>query len=355
MKTEQELQGAAEIQSSTEVSHEPHSGQQNTADAPVTDSISSSKNEGRKVSHEEIELVQNLIERCLQLYMDRDEVVKTLLNRARIEPGFTTLVWQKLEEENADFFKAYYIRLNLKQQIIMFNQLLEQQYYLMNHQVPPKVPLPPIQNGIHHMPVNNLPMGYPVMRQPPIPATGQPQIDSMHCNMSTCHVVNGIPAPGNFHPIRMSSRNATVMDGSAADSVPHNTTTVVKSEMAFSPASVASNGHFPFTQSKISGLSVDASALDSTFTSDMTSSEGFQLGLDNGTGMKESLSLGSIPWNLSLSDLTVDLPNFEDLGMVENYSGSEILLDSPEHNDIVGEFFVDSVPGTGSQSDEEKS
>lgn len=32
-----------------------------------------------------------MIERCLQLYMNKDEVVKTLLNRARIDPGFTTL------------------------------------------------------------------------------------------------------------------------------------------------------------------------------------------------------------------------------------------------------------------------
>ncbi|RZS22117.1 hypothetical protein BHM03_00054852, partial [Ensete ventricosum] len=36
--------------------------------------------------------VQNLIERCLQLYMNRGEVVRTLSSRARIEPGFTTLV-----------------------------------------------------------------------------------------------------------------------------------------------------------------------------------------------------------------------------------------------------------------------
>ncbi|GJS99233.1 RNA-directed DNA polymerase, eukaryota, reverse transcriptase zinc-binding domain protein [Tanacetum coccineum] len=35
--------------------------------------------------------VQNLIKRCLQLYMNKDEVVKTLLNRARIDPGFTDL------------------------------------------------------------------------------------------------------------------------------------------------------------------------------------------------------------------------------------------------------------------------
>lgn len=35
--------------------------------------------------------VQNLIERCLQLYMNKEEVVKNLLARARIDPGFTTL------------------------------------------------------------------------------------------------------------------------------------------------------------------------------------------------------------------------------------------------------------------------
>ncbi|GJW24072.1 angiotensin-converting enzyme 2 [Tanacetum coccineum] len=60
----------------------------------VYGSVSISSNDNRKVSREDIELVwkfqgQNLIERCLQLYMNRDEVVKTLLNRARIDPGFT--------------------------------------------------------------------------------------------------------------------------------------------------------------------------------------------------------------------------------------------------------------------------
>ena len=83
--------------------------------------------------------------------MNRDEVVKTLLTRARIDPGFTTLVWQKLEEENAAFFRAYYIRLKLKKQIIVFNHLLEHQYHLMKYPVHPKVPLVPMQNGIHPM------------------------------------------------------------------------------------------------------------------------------------------------------------------------------------------------------------
>lgn len=63
-----------------------------------------SNGDTRKVSCEDIQLVQNLIERCLQLYMSQDEVIKTLLSQARIDPGFTSLVWQKLEEQNRDFF-----------------------------------------------------------------------------------------------------------------------------------------------------------------------------------------------------------------------------------------------------------
>lgn len=63
-------------------------------------------------------------------------------------------VWQKLEEENSEFFRAYYIRLKLKKQIILFNHLLQHQYNLMKYPSPPNVPLAPIQNGIHHMPGN---------------------------------------------------------------------------------------------------------------------------------------------------------------------------------------------------------
>ncbi|CAB71100.1 putative protein [Arabidopsis thaliana] len=145
-----------ELQSSTQASHDSQGDQKTnlSIDAPIQDSgsVSASSNDSRKVSRQDIELVQNLIERCLQLYMNRDEVVKTLLTRARIDPGFTTLVWQKLEEENADFFRAYYIRLKLKKQIILFNHLLEHQYHLMKYPPgPPKVPLAPIQNGMHPM------------------------------------------------------------------------------------------------------------------------------------------------------------------------------------------------------------
>ncbi|XP_038682152.1 uncharacterized protein LOC119982716 isoform X2 [Tripterygium wilfordii] len=361
-----------EIQSSTEVSHESQSEQQNnhSEEPPLADSgsVSASSNDNRKVSHQDIEIVQNLIERCLQLYMNRDEVVKTLLTRARIDPGFTTLVWQKLEEENADFFQAYYIRLKLKKQILLFNHLLEHQFHLMKFPVPPKVPLAPIQNGIHPMPfcsaVNNMPMGYPVLRQPPIPAPGQPHIDSTSCEISSCHVVNGVPAPGNFQPIRMNSENEMMMDTSAAEIAPVISPSNVMSEMSVSPTSAASGGHFPFTASDMSGMRVDTSALDTIFTSDVASSVGLQLGPDGGAGNSRDFlrSLDQIQWNFSLSDLTADLSNLGYLEALGNDPGSpflpsdsEILLDSPEPDDIVEEFFVDSVAGPCSQSDEEAS
>ncbi|XXG82322.1 hypothetical protein AAC387_Pa10g0299 [Persea americana] len=311
------------MEPSSQVSNEPQADQQNkpSTEVPVAAESSISSNDGRKVSREDIELVQNLIERCLQLYMNKAEVVRTLLNRARIEPGFTSLVWQKLEEENTDFFKAYYIRLKLKKQIVMFNRLLERQYNLMKYPMQQKVPLAPIQNGIHHMPVNNLPIGYPVIQQTPMPAPGQPHLDSMGCGLSSCHVVNGVPASGNFHPIRMNSGNDTVMDNSTADVHP-----------VIPPGSAASS------------------------ISDMA------LGPDGGAGNpRDSLtSLAQLPWIFSLSDLTADLANMEDLGPLGNYTGSpflpsesDILLDSSEHDDLVDEFFVDSIPGPCSQSEEE--
>ncbi|KAK1302343.1 hypothetical protein QJS10_CPB12g01128 [Acorus calamus] len=358
MMMSQETQGAAEVQASSQVSHESQGDKQDNqcTDAPTADSgsVSISNNESKKVSHEDIELVQNLIERCLQLYMDKGDVVRTLLTRARIEPGFTTLVWQKLEEENSDFFRAYYTRLKLKKHIVTFNQLLEHHYHTMKYPVPPKVPLAPIQNGIHPMPVNNLPLGYPILQQPPMPATGQPHLDPMGCGLSSCHVVNGVPAPGNFHPIRMDSGNDMTLDnghGNLAPAVPPCNGMSSVSEMAVSPTSVASSGHFPFTPAEISGIGVDTAALDAGFTSDVVNSDPLQLGPDVGCGIsRESLrSLAQdIPWNFSLSDLTADLDDLGDLG---NYTGSpflpsdsEMLLESPGQDDnMVDEFFADSI------------
>ncbi|XP_019166316.1 PREDICTED: uncharacterized protein LOC109162089 isoform X2 [Ipomoea nil] len=358
----QDSQKAPKKLPSRQTSHDSQNDQQNnTTETPVADagSVSASGNANRKVSPEDIELVQNLIERCLQLYMNRDEVVKTLVNRAKIHPAFTTLVWRKLEEQNADFFRSYYIRLKLKKQILLFNQLLEQQYALTKHNH--IVPLAPFQNRINCMPVNNLPMGYPVLQQPPIPAAGHLHLDSM--TISSFHVVNGVPAPSNYHPVQMNSGNDMVIDTSASDmavAVPHSNAYSSMADMAISPTSVASSGHFPFTGSEILEMGVDTSALHTAFPSDVASSAGLQLPSDNCAG--NSISLGQFPWKFNFSDLTEDLPNLEDLGDLGNYhgahflhSGSDILLDSPEQEDLVDEFFIDSDSGPiCPQTDEEK-
>ncbi|KAH6818718.1 hypothetical protein C2S51_002321 [Perilla frutescens var. frutescens] len=106
-----------------------------------------SNGEGRKVSLQDIQLVQNLIERCLQLYMSQREVVNTLFNQAKIEPGFTELVWQKLEAENQEFFRAYNMRLIVKDQILRFNQLLERQVELMHQMSHTEASLTHLSNG----------------------------------------------------------------------------------------------------------------------------------------------------------------------------------------------------------------
>ncbi|KAK6158867.1 hypothetical protein DH2020_006181 [Rehmannia glutinosa] len=341
MKNVQDQQNSLDIKPNI-VSHDSQTEQQNNAtETPIPDSgsVSVSSNDNRKVSREDIELVQNLIERCLQLYMNKDEVVKTLLNRARIDPGFTTLGRASVSS----------------------NEISRAPKGSSSSHAE--------WNTSNACAVNNLPMGYPVIQHPPLPATGQPHMDPMAYSTSTCHIVNGVPAPANFHPMRMNSGNEMVIEHTTADVSPilhPNNAMSSMSDMPVSPTSVASSGHFPFSASEISGIGVDTSALDTAFTSDVASSVGLQLPPDNGAGnSRDSLrSLAQIPWNFSLSDLTADLSNLGDLGALGNYPGSpflpsdsDILLDSPEQEDIVEEFFVDSdsVPGQCPPSDEEKS
>ncbi|KAL6513729.1 hypothetical protein OROHE_019589 [Orobanche hederae] len=76
--------------------------------------------------------VQNRIEQCLQHYMNKKEVINTLIVQDNIQPCFTELVWQRLEEENQEFFKAYYLKLLVKDQIMEFNRLLSEQVDLMH-------------------------------------------------------------------------------------------------------------------------------------------------------------------------------------------------------------------------------
>lgn len=333
--------------------HEEEQLDEAQSEALTTESSSRpiSSGDNRKVSCDEIQLVQNLIERCLQLYMNQGEVIKTLLNQAKIEPGFTSLVWQKLEEQNRDFFKAYYTRLKLKKQIILFNRLLEHQYQLMR----PTAPLVPMQNGMHPSPVQHLPMGYPVLPQPLLPATGHPHLVSMSCGLSSPAVVNGIPAQGNFQSIRRSSAADNMMDssmevGSAMQTPCSGVSSMT--DMSLSPASAMSSSHFPFNSTDISGIGTNLMPLDVPFLSGDTAGPNgvgtLQVVPDVGGGsLTDSLrSLGQLPRNFSLSDLT----NGGDLGLLGSYSGSpflpdntEVFLESPDNDEIDEEFFIDSI------------
>ncbi|CEG49947.1 Conserved hypothetical protein CHP01589, plant [Plasmopara halstedii] len=75
--------------------------------------------------------VQNLIERCLQQYLSKNDILVTLKEQANVDPSFTNVVWQKLEEQNPVFFRAYTLQLQLKEQIIAFNYLVGQQKELI--------------------------------------------------------------------------------------------------------------------------------------------------------------------------------------------------------------------------------
>jgi len=76
------------------------------------------------------------------------QVVTQLQQQFKIEPCFTQLVWQKLEEQNQEFFKAYYTRLKLKDQIVLFNHLLDEQVKMFGrmphggHLMPGESPYP---------------------------------------------------------------------------------------------------------------------------------------------------------------------------------------------------------------------
>lgn len=103
------------------------------------------------------------------------------------------------------------------------------------------------------------------------------------------------------------------IDVTAADVspiMPPNNGMSSMTDMAVSPTSVASSGHFPFTASEIPSMGVDTSVLDTTFTSDVACSVGLDLPPDNGAdNSRDPLRSFQIPWNISLSDLTADLSN----------------------------------------------
>ncbi|XP_006646859.1 uncharacterized protein LOC102704209 isoform X1 [Oryza brachyantha] len=292
----------------------------------------------RKVSRQDIQLVQNLIERCLQLYMNQKEVVETLSFQAKIEPSFTELVWQKLEEENREFFKAYYVRLMLKNQIMVFNKLLEDQYRLMCKEQPSGVPsMPPTTpNGSNVGTLNQNMCFLPDTT----PSTAMP--DSLLRNGSSSGIVNGTPSSDQFiYTGKVIQGLPSSMDASTSLLAAHNSTagrfdgdngTMIKTE-----ASYSGNSDFAFCNENTflepcqsigdaSGGSFSSSELNGQPLGDPildmdSSSFGF---------------LSQIPRNFSFSDLTEDFSQSAEI--LENY-GRSPFIPSETNN------FSESTPG----------
>ncbi|KAF7077956.1 hypothetical protein CFC21_082448 [Triticum aestivum] len=279
--------------------------------------------ERRKVSREDIQLVQNLIERCLQLYMNQKEVVETLSFQAKIEPSFTELVWQKLEEENPEFFKAYYVRLMLKNQINVFNKLLAHQCRLMNKDPSGALSITPTApNGSDSSTLNQNTCFLQDTTSTAIP-------DSFLHNGNSSGVINGAPATDQFiYGGKVVHGLPSGMDASVSLLSAHNSTggqfngdngTTIKAESSFS-----SNPEFAFCNENTylepcqsigdaSGGSFSSSELNGQPLGDTildmdTSSYGF---------------LSQIPRNFSFSDLTEDFSHSTEI--LENYGRSPFI------------------------------
>ncbi|KAB5531649.1 hypothetical protein DKX38_018319 [Salix brachista] len=147
--------------------------------------------------------VQDKIESCLQLYMNKEDVVKTLFQLDGIDPSVTTLAWNQLEEERPEIFKDFYAKLILEEPSSTCNQLLEQQDDLENLLACLDDPFASIDQDFQHIPVDTLPWGDTIPLEVPIPS-GDPYIDSLS-TVSCRQLVNDEnPASDSFHPAQMN-------------------------------------------------------------------------------------------------------------------------------------------------------
>ncbi|GER25792.1 hypothetical protein STAS_01390 [Striga asiatica] len=283
----------------------------------------------RKVSLQDIQLVQNLIERCLQLYMSQREVMNTLLHQAKIEPGFTELVWQKLEAENQDFFRAYHLRLLVKEQILQFNQLLERQAQLMRQITQPEVFSVSHSNGSHINPMhNNTAYRAP---QPSVVPSIKPE------NLHQQQVINSIPdvySNGSQHQIQQPMHVAVNMiSGQGPNAVLMQESDVgpVKAECGYT-----SDSHSPLVFGAENNLLESHKPIrdaSSSFNGGETSSRALNEIFETETNSFGIL--GQMSRNFSLSDLTAGFSN----DILESYPRSPFLGTDANFMDthIVGE------------------
>ncbi|XP_059295737.1 uncharacterized protein LOC132049092 [Lycium ferocissimum] len=276
--------------------------------------------EVKKVSREDIQVVQNLIERCLQLYMNQKEVISTLLQQAKIEPGFTELVWQKLEEENQEFFRAYYLRLAVKDQIQRFNDLLERQVESMHMFATGSIP---VSNGsqLRPVPQNST-------RQATEP-NGNPENMHQTINDNSPHVyTNGASSVQSYAQAAMDvSAHARRIDVSSNMLLSQSVNVGMMQGPnggIFRSAGYSGDSHFSYggennvLQAR-PGIGDPSISPFSNVQSNVQPLNENALGADT----RSFGFLGRIPRNFSLSDLTADFTNSSEI--LESYSGSAFL------------------------------
>ncbi|KAM7528690.1 hypothetical protein LguiB_032100 [Lonicera macranthoides] len=275
-----------------------------------------SSGDGRKVSRQEIQLVQNLIEQCLQLYMSQKEVMTALFVQEKIEPRFTELVWQKLEEENPEFFKAYHLRLLVKDQIREFNSLLARHVEL-KHQVGQSGGcFVSMSNGSHIPPMHQNSTCYAQENSGPALKT-----ENMHQQAITTTLPNGLTNCG-------SSMNSCMQTG--VDASAHSTRIDVSQNMGMiRGGGINGGGGIIKTETSYTGGdpryifgggdgNVRSAISDAAAGSSFRSVEPTSTLLD-----ADSSSFGYFGQDFGLSDLTAEFSNGFDI--VESYSGSSFL------------------------------
>ncbi|KAF8085767.1 hypothetical protein N665_0648s0018 [Sinapis alba] len=306
----------------------------------------------RRVSRQDIQLVQNLIERCLQLYMNQKEVVETLLEQAKIEPGFTELVWQKLEEENREFFKAYYLRLMVKHQIMEFNKLLEQQVQHMQQMHPSGVTSVQNTNGSHIQSMNQKHLGYATEQNDqslksdthhPMPSS----LSNAYLNGSSTLNTNVASSVNISTHARRVDASPNMISSQTTTNMPMmhgmNGGGMIKSETAFTnPASFMYGGERNTLQghstvrgdTSIPSFGNESNNNQQPLSETLLDSEGATFGF-----------LGQIPRNFSLSDLTADFSQSSEI--LESYDKSPFLVPDAEN-------FLDSCDRAEYQGDNKR-
>ncbi|XP_071698757.1 uncharacterized protein [Rutidosis leptorrhynchoides] len=270
--------------------------------------------DGRNVSSGDIQMIQNLIEQCLPYYMTRKQVIDILYQQEKIEPSITELVWQKLEEQNQEFFKGYHLRLMVKDQIMEFNKLLDRQAALMHQLGSTGGNFQPKSNGSHIPPMHQNATCY-TPENTGIPLKTENMTDFSR-GFNSC----GLPIPSGD----LSAAHSRRIDVSPNILLAHNSNIGITNGISVkTESSYINNSRYMYGPDG-NVLEARPTIGDGSVSSfSCLESDPHQL---NGTLLNDSSLfglLGPMSQNFGLSDSTADFSNSSD--MLESFSRSAYL------------------------------